>query len=178
MTKTLTGTWLAEVRDDSLWESDPYYPSLDEGNGMVLNGEWNDARWALLNHLSEELANVASQTCGPCEMVDPDGSFDRLETRLVAALKSLRKAEVGEPWEFNMDSCRYRIFVAGSDEVMPPDEDGIVRESLSGDAFASWVSPQIALWGDSTRPEPSPPNIQAALSCASYGRFRLRRPPT
>ncbi|MGA3353384.1 MAG: hypothetical protein ABSD85_09395 [Acidimicrobiales bacterium] len=153
MTKTLAGTWLAEVRDDSLWDSEPYYPSLDEGNGTVLNGEWPDARWALLNHLSEELSNVASQTCGPCEVVDPDGTFDRLETRLVGALKSLRKAEPGVPWEFNMDGSRYRLFVAGQEEASSsPHEDGDqVHESFSPDAFASWVSPQIVLWGDSTR---------------------------
>jgi hypothetical protein len=151
MTKTLTGTWLAEVRDNALWDRDPYYPSLDEGNGMVLNGQWGDARWALLNHLSEELSNVASQTCGPREVVDPDGSFDRLETRLVGALKSLRQAEAGSPWEFNMDGCRYRIFIAGSGEATARAGDDVVRESLGSDAFASWVSPEIALWGDSTR---------------------------
>ena len=151
MTKTLMGTWLAEVRDDALWESERYYPSLDEGNGMVLNGEWGDARWALLNHLSEELSNVASQTCGPRDVVDPDGSFDRLETRLVGALKSLRRAEADLPWEFNMDGCRYRVFIAGSGEATSDGEADQVRESLDLDAFASWVSPEIALWGDSTR---------------------------
>ncbi|MGA2528854.1 MAG: hypothetical protein ABSG36_06790 [Acidimicrobiales bacterium] len=152
MTKTLTGTWLAEVRDDSLWDREPYYPSLDEGNGMVLNGEWPDARWALLNHLSEELSNVASQTCGSCEVVDPDGSFDRLETRLVGALKSLRKAEPGLPWEFTMDGCRYRLFIAGEPEASSSaDESGEIVGPLGPDAFASWVSPQIVLWGDASR---------------------------
>jgi hypothetical protein len=153
MTKTLTGTWLAEVRDDALWDRDPYYPSLDEGNGMVLNGEWTDARWALLNHLAEELSNVASQTCGPCEVVDPDGSFDRLETRLVSALKSLRKATRGEPWEFHMDGSTYRIFMAGSGELTEKTRslEHVVLESSSPDAFASWVSPEIVLWGDSRR---------------------------
>ena len=68
-------------------------------------------------------------------MVDPDGSLDRLETRLVAALKSLRKAEVGEPWEFNMDGCCYRIFIAGSEQAAPPVEGDIVAESFGGDAL-------------------------------------------
>jgi hypothetical protein len=153
MTKTLTGTWLAEVRDDSLWDSEAYYPSLDEGNGMVLNGEWSDARWALLNHLSEELANVASQTCGPSEVVDPDGSFDRLETRLVGALKSLRKAQQGQPWEFATDGCRYRLLMAGGEAngEGSVEDNELVRESFSPDAFASWVSPEIVLWGDAKR---------------------------
>ncbi len=160
MTKTLTGTWLAEVRDDSLWDKEPYYPSLDEGSGMVLNGEWTDARWALLNHLSEELGNVTSQTCGPCDVVDPDGSFDRLETRLVGALKSLRKAEYGHPWEYETEGCRYRIFVAGKadmwararSELGPENDEG--AEPPGGDAFASWVSPHIAIFGDAARRRP------------------------
>jgi hypothetical protein len=167
MTKTLTGTWLAEVRDDSLWDSEPYYPSLDEGSGMVLNGEWTDARWALLNHLSEELANVTSQTCGPCEVVDPDGSFDRLETRLVSALKSLRKADYSRPWEFQMDGCSYRIFVAGRSEewlrlkasvgesaeaFATGGADGADEgDSVTADAFAAWVSPHIAIFGEAAR---------------------------
>jgi len=146
MTKTLTGTWLAEVRDDSLWAREPYYPSLDEGNGMVLNGEWSAALWAMLNHLSEELANVTSRTCGLSTIVDPDGSSDRLETRLMGAIKSLRKAEPNKPWEFESDGCRYRVFMAQARAGL----NG-VGEPIALDAFALWVSPQIALWGDPAR---------------------------
>jgi hypothetical protein len=173
MTKTRTGTWLAEVSDDSLWDKDAYYPSLDEGSGMVLNGEWTDARWALLNHLSEELANVTSQTCGPCEVVDPDGSFDRLETRLVSALKSLRKAEYGQSWEFEMDGCSYRLFVAGRSEewlANKAEADG-AEAAVGSDAFASWVSPHIAILSDEARRR-RPKRVGARASHPLY-----RQPP-
>ena len=188
MTKTLTGTWLAEVRDDSLWDGEPYYPSLDEGSGMVLNGEWTDARWALLNHLSEELANVTSQTCGPWEVVDPDGSFDRLETRLVSALKSLRKADYGRPWEFQMDGCGYRIFVAGrseewlrvkagigepADAVATSGADGADEgDPVTADAFAAWVSPHIAIFGDGAARRRRPRRVGTRATGPDY-----RQPP-
>ena len=52
-----------------------------------------------------------------------------------------------------MDGCRYRLFVAGSEEegAGSIDESELVRQSFSPDAFASWVSPEIVLWGDSNR---------------------------
>jgi hypothetical protein len=174
MTKTRTGTWLAEVSDDSLWDKEPYYPSLDEGSGMVLSGEWTDARWALLNHLSEELSNVTSQTCGPCEVVDPDGSFDRLETRLLGALKSLRRAAYGQAWEFETEGCRYRLLLAGRSEerlARQAEADAAVAV-FSSDAFASWVSPQIAIFSDEARRR-RPKHVGVRANGAGY-----RRPPS
>jgi hypothetical protein len=52
-----------------------------------------------------------------------------------------------------MDGCRYRLFVAGNGEAIAPAParlDG-VTEALVLDAFASWVSPHIALLGDPAR---------------------------
>jgi len=120
MTITLSGTWLAEVYDGWLCDNGPYYPELSEYTGMVINGGWADAAWALLNHMSTQLTNVTEATCGPCKMVDPYGTLDRCETRFLAVLKALRSAEPEAPWEFEMDRCRYRIFVAGTQVNQQP----------------------------------------------------------
>jgi hypothetical protein len=120
MTKTLKGTWLAEVRDDSLCDLGPYYPELNEETGVVIHGGWADAQWALLDYMTTQLTNVTEATCGPRERVDPDETLDRCETRFVAVLKSLRNAEPEMQWDFHMDACHYRIFVAEAQVTQHP----------------------------------------------------------
>jgi hypothetical protein len=152
MTKTLKGTWLAEVRDDSLCDRGPYYPELNEKTGVVIKGGWADAQWALLDYMSSELTDVTGRTSGPREEVDPDGSLDRLETRLVAVLKSLRNAEPEMQWDFQMDACHYRIFVAEAEVTQHPRlATDRVTEPFAFDAFVWYVSPHVIAWRDPTR---------------------------
>ena len=93
----------------------------------------------MLNHLSEELANVTSRTCGLSTLVDPDGSSNRLETKLMGAIKSLRKAEPNKPWEFESDGS-----VIASSWRRASRLNGVGEPIAALDAFALWVSPQIA----------------------------------
>lgn len=153
MAEALPGTWLAEVRD-SLWNHEPYYPHLDEGRRMVLDGEWSDAHGALMRHLTEELAVLVGLPSGMRGDVDTSGALERLETSVLCAVQSLRTAEPGLPWEFRIDQCRYRLFVAGSAEDSSASMAEEMRdiEQMDPEVFAGCLLRRIARWDSASRP--------------------------